>query len=157
MEPNPEHALRAAQGYTELGMPEDALLEIASLPPEWQEKPEAITLRLFGLMATKRWREALDTAFQLCAVAPDNHTGYIHAAFCLHELGRTSEARELLIKGPSSLQSEPVYHYNLACYEARLGNDAAAWAHLERSFRMDRKFKEFAKYDPDLATLRGLL
>ena len=58
---------------------------------------------------------------------------------------------------PPSLLKEPTYHYNLACYEARLGNFAEAHAHLETSFAMDRKFREFAKGDSDLEPIRHLM
>jgi hypothetical protein len=33
--------------------------------------------------------------------AADQTGGYIHAAFCLHEMGRTDEAREVLLGGPA--------------------------------------------------------
>ena len=72
-------------------------------------------------------------------------------------MGRTIEAKQLLIEGPSSLLREPTYHYNLGCYDAMLGNLDEAARHLETSFRMDTKFREIAKYDPDLKAVHGLL
>ena len=43
--------------------------------------------------------------------------------------------------------------YNLACYECVLGNLESAQAHLETSFALDKKFRSFAKTDPDLKLL----
>ena len=61
----------------------------------------------------------------------------------------------MLLQGPSTLHQEATYHYNLACYECALGQLALARAHLEKSFEIDKKFREFAKTDPDLKPLRS--
>src|SRR5207249_7602467 len=95
--------------------------------------------------------QALTTARELCKAAPQSAAGFVHAAFCLHELGRTAEAKEMLLAAPQVIENEPVYHYNLACYECALGNLDAARMHLEKSFAMDKKYRAFAKTDPDLA------
>ena len=81
-------------------------------------------------------------------------TGYIHGAFCLHELGRTAEAKTSHRRS-TCLAMEPTYHYNLG-YHAVLGNIEEAVRHLETSFRMDGKFREIAKYDPDLKEVPGV-
>ena len=57
---------------------------------------------------------------------------------------------------PPPWRMEPTYHYNLGCYDAVLGNLEEAARHLETSFRMDKKFREIAKYDPDLKAIHGL-
>src|SRR5260221_10306027 len=149
-----ERTLVAAQGYCELGMFDDALAELDSLPAEFGPHPMVVELRTVVLMQAKRWKLALTSSRSLCRVAPDKTTGFIHTAFCLHELGRTAEARDTLISGPDVLHAEPTYHYNLACYECALGNLDLARLHLEKSFELDKKFKEYAKSDPDLAALR---
>ena len=141
---------QAAQGYLELGMMDDALAELDSLPHGVQERVEVLHLRLFIHMQGKRWREALEVSQLVCRVEPEETPGFIHAAFCLHELGRTSEAKEVLLGGPASLLSEATYHYNLGCYDAALGNIEEAQAHLRMSFKLDKKFRELAKTDPDL-------
>jgi tetratricopeptide (TPR) repeat protein len=152
-----ERSLLAAQGYIELEMADQALAELDALEPRDQLRQEALQMRLFIVMHAKRWEQALSVCARLRAVNPEDTTGYIHAAFCLHEMGRTNEAKELLIAGPSSLLSEPTYHYNLGCYDAVLGNLKEATQHLETSFRMDKKFEEIAKLDPDLKAIHGLL
>ena len=152
-----ERSLLAAQGYIELDMPEEALVELDALGPSDQLRQEALQMRLFIVMHVRRWEQALSVCARLRAVSPDDTTGYIHGAFCLHEMGRTNEAKELLLAGPSSLLSEPTYHYNLGCYDAVLGNLKEATHHLETSFRMDKKFRAIAKLDPDLKAIHGLL
>lgn len=147
--------LLAAQGYAELGMFDDGLAELGTLPEELQQETIAIELRLAILMQAHRWNIALIVSRELYRSAPDKSIGYIHAAFCLHELGATQDARDLLLAGPEALHSEPTYHYNMACYECRLGNLDLARAHLDRSFQLDKKFRQFARTDPDLEPLRG--
>ena len=152
-----EKNITAAQGYSELGMHEDAIAELDAINPEYSAKPDVLEIRLLVLMHARRWKEALTASRKLCKANPDAASDFIHAAFCLHELGRTQDAKSLLVSGPPSLLKEPTYHYNLACYEARLGNYPEAHAHLETSFAMDRKFREFAKNDSDLEPIRHLL
>lgn len=152
-----ERKISAAQGYSELGMHEDALAELDAIAPGDAERAEVLEARLLILMHAKQWKEALAVSRKLCKARPDAPGGFIHAAFCLHELGRTNDAKSVLLDGPSALLQEPTYHYNLACYEAKLGHFAEAHAHLETSFSLDRKFREFAKTDPDLEPIRHLL
>jgi len=152
-----EKIIAAAQGYSELGMHDDAIAELDNLDPVAADDPEVLETRLHILMHAKRWKEALAASRKFCKASPDLPSGFIHAAFCLHEMGRTQDAKSLLLGGPAALLKEPTYHYNLACYEARLGNFAEAHAHLETSFAMDRKYREFAKNDADLEPIRHLM
>jgi tetratricopeptide (TPR) repeat protein len=152
-----ERILLAAQGYLELEMPAEALAELDSLAAKDQDREEILQLRLFVLMRGRQWRPALGVCERLRRNFPEAATGYIHGAFCLHELGRTSEAKEVLLSGPPNLTSEATYFYNLGCYDAVLGNLEEATASLRTSFEMDNKFREIAKYDPDLKSVSGLL
>ena len=145
----------AAWGYAELGMTEESLAEIDALGPRHQNRPQVLQLRLHHLMRAHDWSEALRASRRLCRVAPEAGAGYLHAGYCLHQLGKTAEAKELLMHGPVALLKEPIYYYNLGCYEALLGNVRDARENLRISFRMDRTFRELAKKDPDLEALRG--
>ena len=150
-----EKILLAAQGYSELGMHDDALAELDSLPGQEQTDATVLETRVIVLMHAKRWDAALKASQQLCRVGPELPTGFIHAAFCLHELGRTVDARDFLLGGPSSLHGLATFHYNLACYECRLGQLDLARAHLDRSVQLDKQFRHLAKTDPDLEALRS--
>ena len=83
--------------------------------------------------------------------------GYLHAGFCLHELGKTLQAKKFLLKGPVALLREPIYYYNMGCYDALLGNPKSAQVHLLTSFKMDPSFREIAKKDPDLQSVKELI
>lgn len=152
-----ERTLLATQGYIELEMPGEALAELDSLSAADQGREEVLQLRLFVLMRGRLWAHALGICERLRRDYPEGSTGFIHGAFCLHELNRTAEAKEVLLSGPPSLMREATYYYNLGCYDAVLGNLEEATAALRTSFEMDNKFREIAKYDPDLKSVSELL
>ena len=152
-----ERHLQAACGYAELGMLQESLAELDAIPARLQKRPEVLQLRLHHLMRKKLWARALCVSQLLCRVAPDSGVGYLHAGFCLHQLGRTAEAKNLLVGGPLELLKDPVYYYNMGCYDALLGNVQEAEANLRISFRMDSSFREIARNDPDLKALHSFI
>jgi len=147
--------LRAAFGYAELGMTRQSVAELDAIEATFQERPAVLQLRLHHLMREKKWARALIVSRKLCRVAPESSAGFLHAGFCLHELGKTAEAKRLLLKGPVALLKEPIYYYNMGCYDALLGNVHGAQMHLQTSFKMDASFRELAKKDPDLKAVRA--
>jgi Flp pilus assembly protein TadD len=149
--------LQAACGYAELGMMRESLAELDAIEPRQQNRPEVLAMRLHHLMRKKSWTRALRVSETLCRVAPDCGTGFLHAGFCLHQLGKTAEAKERLIKGPIALLKEPIYYYNMGCYEALLGNVLDAKANLQISFKMDSSFRDLARRDPDLKALHAVI
>lgn len=147
----------AAQGYVELDLHDEARRELLHLPPDQQNRVDVIEIRVLCHMHEQQWVEALKLSQKLCRLQPDEPGGFIHAAFCLHELGRTEEALDLLSRGPSSLRTKPVYYYNLGCYLARLGQEEKALQLLKQSFEMDGDLRRDARRDPDLHNLRQQL
>lgn len=133
------------------------MAELNAIDCKFQNRPEVLQLRLHHLMRRKSWLRALGVSRKLCRVAPHCCAGFLHAGFCLHELGKTAEAKKLLLKGPAALRREPIYYYNMGCYEALLGNVKNARLHLEKSFKMDASFREIARRDPDLKSVQELI
>lgn len=152
-----ERRILAAQGYVELGLHEEARAELARLPLQAAERVDVIELTVLCHMGDQRWAEALVLTQKLCLMEPEEPGGFIHAAYCLHELGRTTEALDLLARGPATLRTKPVYYYNLGCYLACLGQDDKALNLLRQSFEMDGSLRSHARKDPDLDRLRPKL
>ncbi len=152
-----ERRIIAAQGYVELGLFDEARAELDALPRHHHERVDVIEITLLCLMGRNSWQEALVLAAKLCLQEPSEPGGYIHAAFCLHELGRTAEAVNMLSNGPVSLRTKPVYYYNMGCYHARLGQFDKSIVYLERAFEMDGDLRHHAKKDRDLDALRAQL
>ncbi len=146
--------MQAAEGFLDLGMPEEAESELAEIGEAAVERADYWRLAAAVSMARKRWEEGAIRAGRLVALSPDSPDGYFHAAFCLHELGQTEAARNLLEKGPARLKASPIYFYNLACYEAQLGNLERARSVLAVAIRMQPAYRQIAREDPDLAPLR---
>ncbi len=149
--------LQAACGYAELGMLDESLAELDAIAPRMQRHPDVLQLRLHYFMRVQRWNEALHFSRLLCRAAPDCGTGYLHAGFCLHQLGRTADAKRVLARGPIALLKEPIYYYNMSCYEALLGNVSEAEVNLRISFKMDAGFRDLARRDPDLKALHQII
>jgi len=148
-----DRILQVAEGYGDLGMFEEALAELESVPAAQHGEMRILQARMFLLLQFKQFRGALEVSRQLCTDHPEQPVGFIHAAFCLHELGQTAEARDILISGPQALLEEATYYYNLACYNAVLGETQQALAYLRTSFKMNKKFREIAEHDPDLSAI----
>lgn len=145
-----EKALACAEGYLQLGLLEDALSELGQLPALDRQRPESLRLEAAVLLRSKRWKEALACSEELIRRAPQSHDGYIHTSFCLHELGRTLEARDRLLAAPVFVTEQALFYYNLACYEAQLRNPDEAASLLRIAFRRDASLCQLALADPDL-------
>ena len=156
MDPH-ERSIIAAQGYLELGMFRDVWRELHSLPAALLGTADVLELSALSLMGERRWGEALEVARRLREERPEDPGGFIHEAYCLHELGRTREALNTLLKGPESLREKPVYFYNAACYRAQLGEVEDAVKLLGLAFKMDGSLRRSAKHDPDLVALKDKL
>ena len=138
------------RGYLELGMYGEANDELENLPAEVQAHPAVQLARLELLIEMRNWPEGVTLAASLCAQWPDANEFFFRRAYCLHELKRTSEAKDILLQGPMALRQQAVFFYNLACYEAQLGSINEAKQQLQICFQMDKAFKAEALGDPDL-------
>lgn len=145
--------LDRTRGYIDLSMYDEAWRELDSLPGELRDSQEAREMRIIIRLDEGKLEEALSLCGALCRRHPGNHAGFIQGAYCLHSLGRTEDAIEFLQTGPETLRDEPVYFYNLACYEVALGKTQAALTWLRLSIEMDRNYRTRALADPDLAPI----
>lgn len=145
-----DQTLRAASGWLELGLAEDALLELKTLPQAIQDHEHGLALRLFAEMKRSDWNNASETARLLCLKVADEPMYFIQAAYCLHETGDTLAAFNWLLRGPKSLFEMALFHYNLACYLWTLGHGCRARSHLRQAISLDATLRETALDDRDL-------
>jgi tetratricopeptide (TPR) repeat protein len=143
--------LRAAAGWLELGLADEALIELGSLPLEAFSLRAALELTLTAQMELELWNAASETARLLCLKVEDEPESFVRAAYCLQETGDTQAACNQLLRGPKALFEMAVFHYNLACYLWTLGDSARARSHLRQAVVMDESFLESAQEDRDLA------
>jgi hypothetical protein len=143
--------LRAASGWLDLGLPDEALVELQGLPADVQRLRLPLELKLAAQMEQQEWNAASETARLLCLKAEDEPEFFLRAAYCLHETGDTLAACNQLLRGPKTLFEMAIFHYNLACYLWTLGEGARARSHLKQAIEMDESFLESAREDRDLA------
>lgn len=146
-----QQILRAASGWLDLGMAEEALFEIRGLPHREHTRQRTLRLKLAAQMQMRTWNAASDTARLLCLKDPADADYFLQAAFCLHETGDTQAACDWLLRGPKSLLKMAEFHYNMGCYLWTLGQPERARDHLGQALQMDQSLREFALTDADLA------
>ena len=148
--------LQAAIGWLELGLADEALFELETLPTSVRRQRRVLEVKLAAQMVSQKWNPASDTARLLCIKASDEPVFFLRAAFCLHETGDTLAACNWLLRGPKTLFEMAIFHYNLACYLWTLGKGSRARSHLKQAIIMDESFLEAAREDRDLAGIGPL-
>ncbi|MFO1458988.1 MAG: tetratricopeptide repeat protein [Verrucomicrobiota bacterium] len=154
--PDRHHAL-AAEGWFDLGRPEEALSELDLLSPSGRSDPGVLELHWRILAQRREWSKALAIAHRMTEAAPERAEGWIHRSFTLHELRRTDEAWSMLLPMAPQFPEESIIPYNLACYACQMGNLELAQDWLQRAAKLRPKneIKAMALSDPDLAPLRS--
>jgi len=147
--------LQAAQGWLELGCPSEANDDLQQIKGELSDHLDVLKVR-WGIFAAKRlWNEALALAGKIVLLEPGEPLGWVHLSYCLHEMQRTQEARDNLMRVMDRFPGNAMIHYNLACYECRLGDQVSAKKWLQSAFRIGNRsqMKMAAMEDPDLKPL----
>jgi tetratricopeptide (TPR) repeat protein len=155
LQPPDTFHLRAAQGWLELGDHVEANEELENIKPELRAHPDVLKVRWEIYAAAKKWEAALDIAAALVRLAPEEASGWVNRSFCLHELKRTAEARDNLLRVVDKFPISATIRYNLACYECQLGRLAQAKDWLGKAFEIGdaKQMKLAALDDPDLEPL----
>jgi sugar phosphate isomerase/epimerase len=148
--------LRAATGWLELGLADEALFELQSLPLGVQTQRAPLELKLAAQMERESWNAASETARLLCLKVENEPEFFLRAAFCLHETGDTLAACNQLLRGPKALFEMAIFHYNIACYLWTLGEAERARSHLKQAIEMDDGYLEVARKDRDLVGIDEL-
>jgi len=99
-------------------------------------------------LAVELYKEALQKD-------PQNVSLMVNLGVAFLKGGRLGEAEDMLA---AALKLEPDLveaHYNMACVKSLKGEVEKAWSSLQRAVEINREALEWAKADPDLATLWG--
>jgi tetratricopeptide (TPR) repeat protein len=129
--------------------------ELEKITPELRAHPAVLAVRWEIYAAAKKWEATLDIAAALIQLDPDDPLGWVHRSYALHELKRTAEARDDLLRVVDKFPASATMRYNLACYECQLGRLEQAKAWLGKAFELGdaAKMKLAALDDPDLEPL----
>jgi tetratricopeptide (TPR) repeat protein len=155
LEPPDSHHLLASQGWLELGNHIEADAELDNIAASLRAHPDVLKVRWEIYAAAKKWEAAIDIAAALIQLDPEDPLGWVHRSYALHELKRTAEARDNLLRVVDKFPSSATMRYNLACYECQLGRLEQAKTWLEKAFALGdaRQMKLAALDDTDLEPL----
>ena len=156
------HLVRAAHGWLELNLPNEAEAELAQLSPAAQAHP-LVLQALWQLHAHQhRWALAHTVAELLVQAFPGDVNGWVHRAYAARRKdgGGLQAAWDALRPAVELFPDETIIPYNLACYACQMGNLDAARHWLGRAREISGKqksregLKQMALADPDLAPLQ---
>ena len=130
--------LRAAEGWIELGLIEEARAELAELGPELRNGADGLEVQWLLFAERGHWDAAFAVAQQSVDLHPQAEGGWIHRAYAARRRpgGGIPYARELLLPAVELFPQSHIVPFNLACYAAQLGELAEAWQWLEHSARV---------------------
>lgn len=153
------HHLAAAEGWFELGNPEESALEWERLSPVGRRHPAALEVRWQLLARAGDWDGAAGVADQLVAGAPDVSVGWLHRAYALRRAreGGLERAWAALRPAAERFPEEDIIAYNLACYATQLGRPDEGWEWFLRAMQISgdpKRVRRMGLMDDDLAPLR---
>lgn len=146
---------RAALGYIELGMPEEAERELAEMSPGGRMNEEAIILRLHLAQHWHDWQQASALSEMLVQRHPGNVEWRILLAYSVRRSESLGAARQILVNALENHSREAILHFNLSCYACVAGDLSQARHFLREAIRLDKKYARVAKTDEDLSPLHG--
>lgn len=151
--PETQRALLAADGYLFFGLFDEALQELKAISEEEQEESSVLLARIRLLLHKKQWRSAESLSLHGIELHPEEGEFTVQRAFALHQMRKGEQAVEVLMSAPDWIRRTGILHYNLACYEARLGDPAIAKQCIDAAIQMNAGIKKSARLDPDLKEL----
>jgi tetratricopeptide (TPR) repeat protein len=151
--PAAQRALEAADGYLFLGLIDEALAEVSRIHEAEQDTPSVLLSRIRVLLHLRRWTDAELLARRAARRHPEEEEFTVQRAFALRQLEKGEEAFKVLRAAPDWLRRTGILHYNLGCYEARLGDPKTARRCIDAAIELNAAMKTKARTDPDLAGL----
>jgi Flp pilus assembly protein TadD len=146
-------ALNAADGYLYFNMFDEAWQELESIPTAEVNDSAVLLARIRVLLHKREWSAAETLSGNGARLHPEEAEFPVQRAFALHQLQKGDEAAQALREAPEWILRTGILHYNLACYEARLGDLATARQCIDKAIQMNSEIKKNARRDPDLQAL----
>ena len=151
--------LRAAEGWVGLGDFAAANDELEKISQTNRAHPDVLQLRWRIYAHADNWDACLDIATALTTMKPERRFGWVHRAHALDKLGRTQEAKDLLVSVVNDFESNSTIPYHLARYCSRLGQIDQAKQWLDKALlaaegtEAVENLRKLVSEDPDLEPL----
>jgi len=152
-----QRLINAAIGYCELRMYDDARRELGQVSQGLQDSENVIALKLAIYQGEKQWEPMLSLAKKLVRIDPPNVQWRISWAYATRRAESIEAAKMILLDTVELHPTEPLVHYNLACYECQLGDLASAESYLKKAFELAPQYSDLALEDEDLAPMRAMI
>ena len=146
-------ALNAADGYLYFRMFDEALRELESIDVSEREEAAVLLARIRLLLHKRQWRSAESLSQHGADLHPEEGEFTVQRAFALHQMHKGEKAMQVLLAAPDWIRRTGILHYNLGCYEARLGDLSIARQCIDAAIQINEGIKKSARLDPDLQGL----
>lgn len=153
LEPPDLQHWRAAVGFVELQMFQEANEELEKIEPFNRAAPEVLSVRLAIYRGLEKWELMQEIAKRLKEFEPDNIQWTISLAYATRRAYSIDIAIEILLNAEAKFPKEPAIKYNLACYSCQTGDIKAAKNYLKKAFEIDLNWRVAALEDEDLKPL----
>ncbi|MBI1323768.1 tetratricopeptide repeat protein [bacterium] len=128
--------LAEAEGYLTLGMAEKCLT-ILRTRVNWQSMPfESNLLAGLAYRELKDYQTAIQHLEKANRFKPDEMDISLALGWCYKRTNRLAQAIDALTRAVIRNKSEPLLHYNLACYWSLAGNVAHAVENLQKALKL---------------------
>lgn len=145
--------VRAACGYLELKMDDDAWMELDALCAEHQLREPVIKMRWYMLMRRRMFSAAARVARAGLYIHPRQPVFLLLASHAYEKMCDLQHALETWEKAPLPLRDSGFVHYHSARYAALLGRLDLAREHLNEAIAREPRFSFTAISDRVLAPL----
>lgn len=149
-----QRACVEAEGYLELGLPQDALRALQRRGQLVHGDPRGCYLLGEALRELRRYREAVYPLRRCMELMPDDMHVALALGWCYKRTGRLPEAISTLEHAVKVEPGEAILHYNLACYWSLAHNRRQALQHLAYAIEIDGNFRDLVAEEPDFDPIR---
>jgi tetratricopeptide (TPR) repeat protein len=146
--------LAEAEGFLTLGMPAKTLA-IMNSRANWASMPfEANLLAGLAHRELNDFHAAIIHLEKASKFQPSNPDVALALGWCYKRTNRLAQAIDSLTRAVLANQSEPILHYNLACYWSLAGNVSKSVEHLKLSLRLQPEIIYMVAGETDFDTIR---
>lgn len=125
----------------------------SAVPPQGEMSRETAVLihqAVCDLLDTNRYEDAFLLSEVTCRGRPDYADAYFNASLALYHLGRFSESKSFMQRGPESLWQNAEAHYHMSSIAALQKDWASVLAHAQEAAKINPKHTD-ALYNSSLA------
>lgn len=155
------HCVLAASGWLDLKNPSEARNELDQVSVEARNHPDVLEMSWMIFESLGDWAGALAVAREIIQRAPDQPSGWLHQSYALRRVAKDGlqHAIKPLLATAHLFPDEPLFAYNLACYQTQLGHLTEAWDWLlkAKSLLGKKTLLKLALADPDLEPMKDRL